>query len=191
MKRFQQRNISFIVTALYLLVSLSPLASISSLAKHFFQAAAKECSGDCRLCGCSTIRSASQTCCCWQKRVAAAKKRQQCALNQSLPAVTKTGGDCCSKYFQQYAAEKLADTAALSEHLPDDNSQKVSISICPCGSDKELAFAGGESSQHIPCRFLAGVPAQPVIQVVSRQPEELASYGGEPPDPPPKIHKLS
>lgn len=191
MKRFQQRNISFLMTALYLLLSLSPLASISSRTKPFFQAAAKECSGDCRLCGCSPERSASQTCCCWQKKMAEAKIRQQWEKPQSCPtAPADTAGNCCSKH-QHADHGNDASTSTQTDPPSGNEPPTVSISICPCGSGKDQAFSGDERSQHIPCRFLSGVPAQPATQFVFLQPEQLASHSGEPPDPPPKIHILS
>lgn len=192
MKRLHLQRISFIMTAVYLLITLSPLASLSSRSHPFMQALAKECSGDCRQCGCSAERSAAHTCCCAQKRAAEAKKRQQCAVNSSLPTAAaaveqKPGGDCCNKYVQQYAAESTPVDAALSDHRSDDNSQVVSISTCPCGSGNDLTFSGSERSQHIPFRYLAGIPSQSVTQLTSLQPEQLASRAAEPPDPPPKL----
>lgn len=184
------------MTALYLLISLSPLASISSLAKPFFQAAATECSGDCRLCGCSTERSASRTCCCWQKRVIEAKTRQQCTTDKSCPTAAvfpaaTTSGECCSKPSPLDDHENEARLSVRAKFTADRDKPTVSISICPCGSGKDQAFSGDERSQHIPCRFLSGVPAQPITQFVFLQPERLASHSDEPPDPPPRIHILS
>jgi hypothetical protein len=192
MKRLHLQRISFIMTAVYLLITLSPLASLSSWPHPFKQALAKECSGDCRQCGCSAERSAAHTCCCAQKRAAEAKKRQQCALNNSLPPVSavvekESSGDCCSKYLQQYATEKTSVTATLSENLPEDEIQTVSISTCPCGSGSDLIFPGAERSQHIPFRYLSGILIQSLTQFAFLPPERLASRSAEPPDPPPKL----
>lgn len=169
-------------------MALSPLASLSSWSHSFMQALAKECSGDCRQCGCSAQRSASHTCCCAQKKAAEAKKRQQCAVNTSSGFATdeKSGGDCCNKYLQQYAAEKMA-TATVSDHITADDTQSVSISTCPCGSGSDLSFSGSERSQHIPFRYLSGILIQTLTQFAFLPPERLASRSGEPPDPPPKL----
>lgn len=175
------------MTALYLLINLSPLFSLSSRSQPFLQALTRECSGDCRQCGCSTERSASHTCCCALKRAAETKKRQQCAVNTTPVAVTgeKSGGDCCNNYLQQYAAEK---SVTVSDHITDNDPQTVSISTCPCGSGNDLTFSGFERTQHIPCLYLlSGIPIQPVTQFAFMQPEHLFSRSGEPPDPPPKL----
>lgn len=192
MKRFHRRSISFIMTAVYLLITFSPLVSGSSRLHPFLQLLTRECSGDCRRCGCSAERSAARTCCCGQKRAAEAKLRQQCALTKLQPtdpavAETKAGGDCCTKYVQQYAAEKTTVAAVFSDHQSDDDSHTVSISTCPCGSGNDPTFSGFERSQHIPFRYLAGIPSQSVTQLTFLQPEQLASRSAEPPDPPPKL----
>jgi len=192
MKRLHLQRISFIMTAVYLLITLSPLVSLSSRSHPFIQALAKECSGDCRQCGCSAERSAAHTCCCAQKRATEAKKRQQCAVNSSLPTAAaaveqKPDGDCCKKYAQQNAAESTPVAAALSDHRSDDNTQVVSISTCPCGSGNDLTFSGSERSQHIPFRFSSRILIQALTQFDFLPPERLASRSGQPPDPPPKL----
>jgi len=192
MKRFHQQSISFIITAVYLLITLSPLASISARAKPFLQALAKECSGDCRLCGCSAERSASHACCCWQKKLAEAKKLQHYAEPKSCPTAAaspaaKAAGSCCSKSVQHVDHADEASLSAQAAAATDRDTPTVSISTCPCGSGKDLTFSGGERFQHIPFRYLSGVPLQPVTQFAYLQPERLASRSGQPPDPPPKI----
>ncbi len=192
MKRFHLRSISFIMTAVYLLITLSPLASISSRSKPFLQVLAKECSGDCRLCGCSAERSASHSCCCWQKRLAADKALhhdedlKSCPTATALP-VAKAARGCCSKPSQHADHENEASLSAQEEKSSGKDTHAVSISTCPCGSGKDLTFSGGERAQHIPCRFLPGIPLQAVTQFTCLQPERLASRDGDPPDPPPKV----
>lgn len=193
MKRLHLQRISFIMTAVYLLLALSPLVSLSLRSQPLLQSLSSECSGDCRQCGCSAERSAAHACCCAQKRAAEAKKRQQCELSKTWPtvapvAVSETGGDCCSKYIQQYAAERAKIVTSLSEESPDSHDmQTVSISTCPCGSGNDLSFPGSERSQHIPFRFSSGVPLEKATPFSFLQPERLASRHGEPPDPPPKL----
>lgn len=192
MKRFHLRSISFITTAVYLLLTLSPLASLSSLSKPFFQALAKECSGDCRLCGCSTERSASRTCCCWQKKRAEAEKMRQFETNKSCSTAAashavEAAGSCCSKPSPKDDLENEIPPVAQADPPAGDATPSVSISTCPCGSGKDLAFFGGERSQHMPFRYLSGIPRQQVTQFSFLQPERLVSRSGEPPDPPPKL----
>lgn len=192
MKRFHQRSISFIMTAIYLLITLSPIVSISSRSNPFFQPLARECSGDCRLCGCSTARSASQTCCCWQKKLAENKALKHCEDQKScptasIPSAEKAAGSCCSKPGQNADHEKEDSLSAQASSATDRDTPTVSISTCPCGSGKDLTFSAGERSQHIPYRYLSGVPIQPVTQFTFMQPERLVSRSGEPPVPPPKI----
>lgn len=196
MKRSYQQSISFIMTAIYLLITLSPLASIGSRSNPFLNIIPRECSGDCRLCGCSVERSAAHACCCWQKKLAGAKALQQPLEQKSCPtassaADTKTAGNCCSKAAEHDGHEDQASTLTPAENSTDRVAQTVSISTCPCGSGKDLTFFGNEKTQHIPFRFLAGIPLQLVTPLSSLQPERLTTRYGEPPDPPPKLSVIS
>jgi hypothetical protein len=178
------------MTAVYLLITLSPLASIGNQSKPFFQSITKECSGDCRTCGCSAERSASHACCCWQKKLAIAKVQQQNrALCQTASTGTaaKTGGSCCKKSAQHHDHKDEASISAQSDNTSDLNSKTVSISTCPCGSGKDLGFSGAEKTQHVPFRFLTGMPVQKSTQFAFLQPERLVTRYGEPPDQPPRI----
>ena len=192
MKRFHHRSISFILTAAYLLLTLSPLASLSARSKPFFQTLAKECSGDCRLCGCSTERSASRSCCCWQKKRAEANNLSPCETNKSCPTAAarpavEASGSCCSKPSPKDDLENEVPPVAQADPPAGDATPSVSISTCPCGSGKDLAFFGSERSQHMPFRYLSGLPLQQITRFSFLQPERLASRHGEPPDPPPKL----
>lgn len=184
------------MTAVYLLITLSPLASIGNRSNPFLQILAKECSGDCRLCGCSVERSAARACCCWQKKLAGAKALQLPLEQKSCPtassaADTKTAGNCCSKAARHDDHEDQASTLTQAENSTDRVAQTVSISTCPCGNGKDLTLFGSEKTQHIPFRFLAGIPVQLVTPLSSLQPERLASQYSEPPDPPPKLSVIS
>jgi hypothetical protein len=190
MKSLHKKSISLIMTAVYLLITLSPLVSTGNQSKSFFQSITKECSGDCRICGCSAERSASHACCCWQKRLAMAKVHQQNrALCQtaSTGAAAKTGGRCCKKSAQHHDHEDEASISAQSDNTSDLDSKTDSISTCPCGSGKDLTLFGAEKTQHIPFRFLSGVPIQLATKFSFLQPERPATRYGEPPDQPPKI----
>jgi hypothetical protein len=189
MKRLHKKSISLIMTAVYLLLTLSPLASAGIQSKPFLQAITKECQGDCRLCGCSAERSASHACCCWQKRLAMAKAQQQ---NRALcQTAAKTGGSCCKKTAQHHDHEDEASVSAQSVKKSAPDSVTVSISTCPCGNGKDLTLSGAEKTQHIPFRFLSGVPVQLAAKFPLLQPERPATRYGEPPDQPPKISIFS
>lgn len=187
MKRFHQQSISFIMTAIYLLITLSPFASLSFQSKPFFQVLSRECSGDCRLCGCSAERSASHACCCWQKKLAAAKNVKHCETPSASLTAPAAEGSCCSKSAQHADHADEESISAQADSASDSDTQSASISSSPCGSSKELTFFSNERGQHVPYLFLSGIPPQKSIQISFLQPERLASRNGEPPDPPPKL----
>jgi len=192
MQRSSRSIISLLMTAIYLLVILAPLAPAvlhSGMLTHVLTA---ECAGDCRSCGCSPERSAARACCCWQKKLAEAKALKQSAEHKSCPtstaaASTKTARSCCSKPAQHADHENEASLSAQASATTDKETVMVSISTCPCGSGNDQAFSAGETVQHIPFRFSAGIPLQQVTLLSFLQPERLASRSGQPPDPPPKI----
>lgn len=186
---------SLLMTVVYLLLTLSPLVSIGIHSQPFLQVLSRECSGDCRLCDCSAERSASRSCCCWQKKLAEAKKQRakrnaSCSLDTSAPI--KTAGSCCDKHSQQEDDDHEAVVASpQAGNSPDNDSDTVGISTCPCGSDKDLAFSGSEKSQHIPFRYSGGMLLTQVTCFSFLQPELLISRYREPPDPPPKVPAVS
>lgn len=195
MKRFHQQSISFIMTAIYLLITISPLASIGTHSKPFQQTLSKECSGDCRRCGCAAERSASRACCCWQKKLAEERTKPPCEDHNSCPTAStlpaaKVAGNCCSKLPP---AGHVNDSApsVQTDSAPKNDVRAISISTCPCGSGKDLLVISGEQAHHIPARFISGMAIGPATQLSFRQPEQLASRHGEPPDPPPKVFIIS
>jgi hypothetical protein len=194
MQRADQKKISFIMTAVYLLLTLSPLVSIGMQSKPYSQALSRECSGDCRLCGCSAERSASHACCCWQKKLAEAKK-QRAKLDASCATATtassQTAGSCCQKPASHEDHDNEAVVPPQADSRPEKSTDTVSISTCPCGSGKDLAFSANEKTQHIPFRFASGIPIQPRTAFSFLQPERLSSRYDEPPDPPPKVFIIS
>jgi len=196
MKRPAHYITSLLMTAIYLLVSLAPLATAALHSGMIPQVLAAECAGDCRTCGCSQERSAARACCCWQKKLAAAKSLKQAAEHKSCPTRTaattpESAGSCCSKSAQHAVHEDEAASATQANSTTDKQTATVSISTCPCGSGKDLLFAAGEEIQHIPCRYLSGVPNQAVTLFAFLQAELLATRSDQPPDPPPKIYILS
>jgi hypothetical protein len=83
MKRAARFNISVILTVIYSLIIMSPLAPLALKSPRVAHAVTGECSGNCDICGCSAERRANHTCCCFLK-----KKMQH--DHKNLP-------DCCKK----------------------------------------------------------------------------------------------
>ena len=176
------------MTAVYLLLTLSPLVSIGMQSKPFFQALSRECSGDCRLCGCATERSASRSCCCWQKKLAEAKKRANVAASctPATSSASPKAASCCQKPATHEDHDNEAAVSPQTGDSPGENTDTISISTCPCGSGQDLAFSGTEKPQHLPFRFLSGIPLQNATHFAHLPPERLSSRHCEPPTPPPE-----
>lgn len=151
-------HIAIILTVIYTLIIISPLAARVLSSKSITHVLTGECTGDCRSCGCSVEGRVTRSCCC-------VKKKQQQALARH--GVQAGAADCCSK---------------APPRIP------VVIVSCgsPCGGGKHVALSGGGFSELFPSYFMArfGVPCTgarfPLLSAT------LASCEGEPPDPPPK-----
>lgn len=196
MKRAPRYLISLVMTAIYLLVSLAPLATAALHSGMIAQVLTAECTGDCRVCGCSPERSAARACCCWQKKPAGVKALKRTTEYKSCPTATaaansKATGNCCSKPAQHADHEDEASCATIANSTPDKETTTVSISSCPCGSGKDMFFAAGEEIQHIPLRFSAGMPLQQASRFSFLQPKQLATRSDQPPEPPPKFSILA
>ena len=70
---------ALLLTAVYLTVTLTPLAPLALQSPSLAHAITGECSGDCDICGCSAETRANRTCCCAQNR------RGNTIRHQSLP----------------------------------------------------------------------------------------------------------
>jgi hypothetical protein len=86
MKKSSRSIVALALAAIYLLITLSPLAPLALRSPHLAHAITGECVGDCDICGCSPEMRANHTCCCWQK-----KKQHQHDDDQEQSA------DCCKK----------------------------------------------------------------------------------------------
>lgn len=86
MIRSSRYTVSLLLTVIYLLITMSPLAPLALKSPRVAHAVTGECSGDCDICGCSLERRADHTCCCWQKKL----KREHDHDEEQLPA-------CCKK----------------------------------------------------------------------------------------------
>jgi hypothetical protein len=181
------------MTAVYLLVILAPLAPAVLHSAMLAHVLTGECTGDCRSCGCSPERTATRACCCWQKKLAGVNALKPPTEHNSCPtstatAYTKKSGSCCSKPAQHSDHEDQTSGPMQATSTTDISAQTVSISICPCGSGKDMSVASGKTIQHIPFSFSSGLPLQLVSRLDFLQPERFASRYGEPPDPPPKAY---
>ncbi len=114
MKRFPRSLVALLLTAVYAVIVMAPLAPIAMRSAAIAHAITGECVEDCAICGCSPERSASRTCCCWQKKlkhehdlereegVADCCKKKQ----RSSPRLT-CSTPCGSKPFVLWGAEKF------------------------------------------------------------------------------------
>lgn len=161
-KALPRHHITLILTAIYLVIVIGPLAPLALHSPVVAHALTGECAEDCRVCGCSPERSASHTCCCWQTKL-----RQERVSDQQEPQ----SGDCCKKKKSRAA--------------------KVTIAECPCGSGKLLAFSGAENDELLPFHFTGSIINQHESTRAHRPPRHLADRHIDPPDPPPKDVSLS
>lgn len=177
------------MTVVYLLIVFSPLAPLAMQPNLNVHANGGECSGDCRIDGCSPERSAAHTCCCWQSRKKTAEN-----------AFTGSAGGCCGT--KPARAVSISDvhcpsTVAHDDHdehgavsSPDgttqDKNHSTSIGTIPCGSGKHIALWGAENVQHIPYHFFGEIPVQLENSIPQPVPGSMISRHSEPPDPPPR-----
>ena len=157
MKKSSRSIVALVLTAIYLLITMSPLAPLALRSPPLAHAVTGECVGDCDICGCSPEMRASHTCCCWQK------KKQQHHHDDDQ----EQGDDCCKK----------------KEH----DAKPVLTCGCPCGNDKTIALWGGDKLEQFLYRFSEGKPPFQESALVPLDSERLSSHYGTPPDPPPKL----
>ncbi len=85
MKKHSCSLTALFLTAIYLVIVMSPLAPLALRSPTIAHAVTGECLGDCNICGCSAEQRASHTCCCWKKKL-----QNEHEDEQELP-------DCCKK----------------------------------------------------------------------------------------------
>lgn len=181
MQTSRRHIISALLTALYLLVILSPLAPLAMHSKHIAHAITGECGGDCSICGCAPERSATRSCCCWQKRLAEAHAVSGATCASSRPTAA---ANCCAPHKQKAARDQLA--ASTAGETDPAHGARSTIGVLPCGSGKLVALWGTEQIHHLPSRFSS--QAMPPLEglIVQARPADLISRYIDPPDPPPK-----
>ena len=146
------------LTVIYLMISLAPLAPLAMGSKTVSHALTGECSGDCRICGCSAESMATRTCCC-------SKKKQQHA---DVSEVEHDGPrDCCKK-------------------PPAEKKHVIAPCGIPCNGGKTVGLAGSTISESIPYYFTVPHLMPPQDTHHCELSHLLISLHIEPPDPPPK-----
>jgi len=155
--RTVRRILACALTAIYLMISLGPVASVALHPGEALHALAGACSGDCDICGCSPESRAAGTCCCSKTKQRQARLQER--ARENLP-------DCCKK-------------------APAEEETVIASCGCPCGDDSH-SLAGVNKVDILPYRFHNELPA-PVAEtrypVLSRLP---ITRPLEPPVPPPK-----
>jgi hypothetical protein len=147
---------------MYLLMVLSPLASLAMHSKVVAHAVTGECVGDCDICGCSLENRTNHTCCC-------SKKRQQ--LAHALEDAEDGRPDCCKK--------------------KPVNKKTVIACGCPCGNGKHAALSASSSSEVLPFQFTEQLRLSHTDTTFANPTHRLTSRHGEPPDPPPRLSLIS
>ena len=199
-RRAKRQSIAFVMTIIYLLITLSPLASIAMHSKSFVHVVTGECTGDCDTCGCSPASRSDQTCCC-------ARKRQQ-----QTGFVKLSRGDCCSNKPAPTPVSKksccptpeslkpvIAQPGCCSKSGHDDRVQEAEQNAAPAGSEvvykcggpcskaKQFAMIGAGTSELLP--YFYSEMTQ-IIHADTPYPslsQRMTSRHAEPPDPPPKL----
>ena len=156
-KRSFRHIIAAAMTALYLAIISTPLASFAMHSTGTAPVVVRECSGDCNLCGCSPESRANHTCCCAKKR------QQQAHIHDDHEDGT---ADCCKKK----PVEKKAVIACG----------------CPCGSGKQAALSASGASEVLPFLFTEQLSIPHTESTFTNLTQRLTSRFGAPPDPPPK-----
>lgn len=62
-------RVALLLTTIYLMIVVVLLAPLASRSPGLPHVIARECSGECDVCGCSPEQRANQTCCCWRKEL--------------------------------------------------------------------------------------------------------------------------
>ena len=117
MIRSSRYVVALVLTLIYLLITMSPLAPLALKSPRVAHAVTGECSGDCDICGCALDRRASQTCCCWQKKLKKEHDHKQpsdCCKNKQKSGKPELKCNCpcgSGKHIALWGADK-------NEHIP-------------------------------------------------------------------------
>ncbi len=187
---------SLLMTTIYLLIVVTPLVPLAMQSKAIAHAVTGECSGDCKVDGCSLERSAAHTCCCWQKKKYDAGDAHLPSASDvcSIPPApvvesSEKRADCCDAPAHA-SHEKSAETTAASTPAPH-KSKPVTIGNPPCSGGKLFTLLSIETTQHLPYFFSGELLSPEQIPLAAIIPDRLTSRYVDPPDPPPIISSAS
>ncbi len=183
---------SLLMTTIYLLIVFTPLAPLAMQSKIVAHAVTGECSGDCKVDGCSLERSAAHTCCCWQKKNHAAADNLfhadsdvRCIPPAPMVEAPKMRAGCCDAPAQ--GSLKKSGSAHTATPLPTQKTKKHSVGNAPCGNGTLFAVLSSETTQHLPYVFTGDTPSPEQSPLVVVAPGRLTSRYIDPPVPPPII----
>jgi len=206
MRQSFRRLIAVMLTTIYLLIVISPLASLAMQSKTVSHAVTGECAGDCRICGCSPAASANQTCCCAMKKQKPAKlvglASDPCSTIKS-PAVEQKK-DCCSKPAPQPPKQTASSCCVKKTLQQDDDHEKgpqqdsdpsgnetVYKCGCPCDKGKLFAINVIGSNELLPISPSERIELHHTGTLYTDHAHRLISRHGDPPDPPPRLLPIS
>jgi hypothetical protein len=162
-RRSYRNIIATFLTALYVLILLSPLAPFAMNSAEAARAVVRGCSGDCNICGCSPESRASHTCCCAKKRML----QNQVQLHDHNDG-EDDAPECCKKERAE--------------------SRKTVIACgCPCGNGNQAVLSVNGTSEVLPFHFKEIFSIAHTDTIFSPITHRLTSRHCEPPDPPPKL----
>jgi hypothetical protein len=195
-RRSYRKLIAVILTTIYLIIALSPLAPLAMHSKAVAHAVTGECVGDCRICGCSPEARANHTCCCAKKKLLqagverppAVARECGCAASKPVEPVVAMN-DCCARNKQHQHEENIQDVQHKNGHT--SNNTTVLKCGCPCGKGKLLALTGLGSNELLPVIICERIEISHVETLFADLSHRLSSRQGEPPDPPPKLPQIS
>ena len=96
MKKPSRNIVALILTVIYTLIIMSPLAPLAMKSPRVAHAVTGECSGNCDICGCSAERRANRACCCFMKKKLQHdhKNVPDCCKKKKRPKMTMLSCNC-------------------------------------------------------------------------------------------------
>lgn len=105
---------ALLLTVVYLLMTLSPLAPLALRSPHLAHAITGECVGDCDICGCSPEQRANHTCCCAQKKkLDQHEKTRECCKPKGAEATPVLKCSCPCGSAKQVTLLNFAKSEAI------------------------------------------------------------------------------